>query len=116
MLSCSALSMYDQVAVYGTNQKISGFVALKLIYNICFRHRGIPTELEFCATDWGIWTYSRSMTTHLKIAELHKKYGSINRISDKLTFRRRCTHPAKPYQLSFTPGNAGYSFISIKGI
>ena len=50
-------------------------VVLKLIYNIYFRHRGIPTKIEMSATDWGLWRFCINGDSHLKVQELHKELG-----------------------------------------
>ena len=55
--------------------QISVAVVSKFIYNIYFRHRGIPTKVEMSATDWGLWRFSKNGDSHLKVQELHKELG-----------------------------------------
>lgn len=55
--------------------QISMAVVLKFIYNVYFRHRGIPTKFEMSATDWGLWRSCQNGDSHVKVQELHKELG-----------------------------------------
>jgi hypothetical protein len=48
---------------------------LKVIYNVYFRHRGIPTKLEFCWSDFALSKYTNQGIAHLKIEKLHDELG-----------------------------------------
>jgi hypothetical protein len=59
------------------NPKISTALLLKVMYNVAFRHRGIPTKFWWAATDF---RYSNSFGTgqsHKEIEALHKTLGSL---------------------------------------
>jgi hypothetical protein len=71
----SAFAIFN--AVY-----VSLSVVLKLVYNIYFRHRGIPTKLQMCATDWGLWAKYRDGTSMTTIAEMHNQLGLTSHISN----------------------------------
>ena len=59
------------------NLKISTALLLKVMYNVAFRHCGIPTKFWWAATDF---RYSNSFGTgqsHKEIEALHKTLGSL---------------------------------------
>ena len=45
------------------------------MYNVYFRHRGIPTKFWFSATDWTFWKVYHSDSPHKVIANLHRELG-----------------------------------------
>lgn len=57
------------------NLQILTAIVLKIIYNVYFRHRGIPTKTMISMTDWGLWRFSINGTSHLKVAEFHQELG-----------------------------------------
>jgi len=85
---CSNLSI--------VNGQIFLAVLSKVVYNVYFRHRGIPTEFSFSVTDWALWRYSVAGTSHLKIAELHQKLGDFAP-SNCPDPRRRSSNSTKSY-------------------
>jgi len=59
---------------------VSTTLVLKVVYNVNFRHRGIPTKFWWAATDL---TYSNAFGTgqsHKQIEALHKTLGDVVRI------------------------------------
>lgn len=60
--------------------KVSVALISKAVYNVCFRHRGIPTKFAISLTDWGLWGYSTGGYSHLKISELHHELGSVSKV------------------------------------
>src|SRR5271163_694212 len=52
-------------------------VILKTIYNVYFRHRGIPTKFSFAASDWTLFMHANKKTCELKVQELHKQLGML---------------------------------------
>jgi len=52
-------------------------VILKTIYNVYFRHSGIPTKFLFAASDWTLFRHAQNKTYELKVQELHKQLGII---------------------------------------
>lgn len=62
------------------NAKVSVGLISKAVYNVCFRHRGIPTKFTISLTDWGLWRYSTGGYSHLKIAELHHELGLVSKV------------------------------------
>jgi hypothetical protein len=57
---------------------VSISMVMKILYNVYFRHRGIPTRLRMCATDWGLWAEYRDGTSMTMIAEMHDELGSTS--------------------------------------
>jgi hypothetical protein len=51
---------------------------LKVVYNVYFRHRGIPTKFPLGASDWILWWFCQAGTSHLKVAELHHELGKFH--------------------------------------
>lgn len=49
----------------------------KIVYNVYFRHRGIPTTLGMSSTDWVLYKYGYRGDLHLKVAQMHKDLGLI---------------------------------------
>jgi hypothetical protein len=49
---------------------------LKILYNVFFRHGGIPTTFRMSATDWWLWTKYRDGTAMKAAGEMHDKLGS----------------------------------------
>lgn len=57
-------------------QIISALV-LKIFYNVCFLHKGIPTKFWLSATDWGFWREVQIGKPYALIASLHCELGMI---------------------------------------
>ena len=57
------------------NMKVFTALSFKLIYNIYFRHRGIPTKFAWAATDLVYWDVYRKGQSHTQIEFLHKAMG-----------------------------------------
>ena len=49
---------------------------LKVVYNVYFRHRGIPTKFWFAASDWTYWKASQFDVPFKVIAKLHRELGN----------------------------------------
>src|SRR5271163_4779332 len=50
-------------------------VILKTIYNVYFRHRGIPTKFLFAASDWPFWYIMTFQKPHIALQKLHEELG-----------------------------------------
>ena len=55
--------------------KVFTALSCKLIYNIHFRYRGIPTKFAWAATDLTYWNVYRKGQSHRQIEFLHKTMG-----------------------------------------
>jgi hypothetical protein len=84
---------------------------LKVLYNIYFRHRGIPTKLEFCWSDFTLSSYTKQGIAHLKIEELHNELG-ISLETHGLTIRGCGAHPARSCQFQVSKRPGGHLFVS----
>lgn len=49
----------------------------KVIYNVYFRHRDIPTTFGMSSTDWILYKYGYVGDLHLKVAQMHNDLGLI---------------------------------------
>ena len=49
---------------------------LKTIYNVYFRHRGIPAKFRFAASDWTYWKLHQSGIPYMAVADLHRELGT----------------------------------------
>lgn len=58
---------------------------LKTVYNVYFRHRGIPTKFWFAASDWTYWKASRFDVPFRVIAKLHRELGTSSTPRNWLT-------------------------------
>ena len=50
---------------------------LKLVYNVMFRHRGIPTRFSWAATDLRWFFAYRTRYSFIHLQNLHKELGSL---------------------------------------
>ena len=55
--------------------QLSTSFLLKILYNVYFRHRGIPTKFLWAATDFSYWNSYRGGQSHKEIEHLHKALG-----------------------------------------
>jgi hypothetical protein len=56
--------------------KTSLSVLFKVVYNVYFRHRGIPSKFTLSATDWGLWARYQDGTVLRRVMELHNELGT----------------------------------------
>jgi len=47
----------------------------KTVYNVYFRHRGIPSKFWLSATDWAFWKEIQTGTPYKLIEKLHAELG-----------------------------------------
>jgi hypothetical protein len=47
------------------------------VYNVYFRHRGIPAKFLYAATDWTFWKDTQSGKPYEVILNLHRELGSL---------------------------------------
>ena len=66
---------------YSNVYKISAALILKTVYNVFFRHRGIPGKFVYKATDWAFWKDSQMGDPSTAIAALHRDLGSSTKSS-----------------------------------
>jgi hypothetical protein len=55
---------------------------LKLLYNVGFRHAGIPGRFWYKATDFGLWRAYQPGVPHQIIQAMHEEMGSQIVVSD----------------------------------
>jgi hypothetical protein len=92
---------------------------MKIIYNVYFRHRGIPTKTMISMTDWGLWRFAINGTSHLKTAELHKELG-IDSCDDVAKLTAGDVVRIQPNHISFNSVKAlediyGTRSVTLKG-
>jgi hypothetical protein len=68
-------SMYFAMLI----DKLSTAMLLKLVYNVMFRHRGIPTRFSWAATDLRWFFAYRTGYSFIYLQNLHKELGSLSR-------------------------------------
>jgi hypothetical protein len=49
---------------------------LKTVYNVYFRHGGIPTKSMLAASDWTMWKSCQFAHPHKLLTDLHQELGS----------------------------------------
>ena len=57
--------------------KLSTAMVLKVVYNVLFRHRGIPTRFTWAATDLRWWLAYRTGYSFIYLQNLHKELGIL---------------------------------------
>ena len=66
---------------YSNVYKILAALVLKTVYNVFFRHRGIPGKFVYKASDWAFWKDSQMGDPSIAIAALHRDLGSSTKSS-----------------------------------
>jgi hypothetical protein len=66
---------WGSISMALANEKITTAAILKIVYNVYFRHRGVPTKFWWAATDLRYWNAYRSGQSHGVIAQLHRELG-----------------------------------------
>jgi hypothetical protein len=61
--------------------KLSTAMVLKVVYNVLFRHRGIPTRFTWAATDLRWWFAYRTGYSFIYLQNLHKELGILMLLS-----------------------------------
>jgi hypothetical protein len=72
-----------------SNKEQSSALFFKTIYNVYFRHRGIPTKFRYAASDWSFWKIVQFGQPYVFLSNLHAELGILPHYSD-LTGRRGC--------------------------
>src|SRR5271170_1565769 len=76
-------SMQSMLSVQNASLTLQTATAslLKVVYNVYFRHPGIPGKFWFTATDWTFWKHYQVGKPYEVIAELHRELGADPHVS-----------------------------------
>jgi len=58
------------------NRQITSAFIFKTLYNVYFRHHGIPGQFWYCTTDWAFWRQVQVGQPYELIANFHRQSGS----------------------------------------
>jgi hypothetical protein len=59
--------------------KVTHAFILKIVYNVYFRHRGIPGTFWYCASDWTLWKQINYANPNSELEKLHAELGTSKR-------------------------------------
>ena len=76
--------MYVILPQYSNYHQICQALLFKTVYNVQFRHRGIPGKFQYKATDWALWKHVEMGNPLKAVAELHWKLGSSTMVRSNL--------------------------------
>ena len=48
------------------------------MYNVYFRHRGIPSKFRYAASDWSFWKIAQFGQPYIFLSNLHAELGILS--------------------------------------